>query len=101
MWPGGLEQGKPQTYLVPGHVVVRDTLQVSPLLCCGPQTLLWDADKFPEAPHHRSSDCSALRGTAAAAPAHWEYAQAERLQFNLKESFFIYSLIFTTCGSAQ
>lgn len=63
--------------------------------------LLWDADKFPGAPYHPGNACSALRGTLAAAPAHWEHAQAERLQFNLKESFFIYSLIFTPCGSAQ
>jgi len=39
--------------------------------------------------------------TVADAPVRWEDAQAELLPLNLKEIFFIYAMIFTTCGSTQ
>lgn len=63
--------------------------------------LLGTADTLLEASHHHSHLCSALRDAVADASVYWEDAQAELLQFNVKEIFFIYSLIFTTCGSAQ
>lgn len=93
---GGRNKGNHSS--APRHAIVMDTFQVLPFLCCSPQMVLWSAGTFPEAP---SSLCSAFRDTIADTLVHWEDAQAELLQLNLKEFFCIYSLIFTTCGSAQ